>query len=67
MEITVELYEGLGRLFGIIGCGFASYIFFELGREEYRYWYILSFEAVSVASLLLGAYEVYDFFHWLFR
>lgn len=62
----MEFYEGLGRLFGIIVCGFVSYAFFELGREEYRYRYILLFEVLSIASLFLCGYEVYDFFKWLF-
>ena len=47
--------------------GIITYAMFEMGREEYRTKYIVMYQLFTMAGLAALGYEVYSFFHWLFR
>ena len=63
----MEFYSGLGRLCLMSFTGIITYAIFEMGREEYRTKYIVMYQLFTMAGLVTLGYEVYDFFHWLFR
>lgn len=63
----MEFYAGLGRLCLISSIGIITYAVFEMGRGEYRTKYIVMYLLFTMVGLAALGYEVYDFFHWLFR